>query len=76
MAESCQGATIGWPLVNAWFGSHKLGNAAGRVGCAQGCAGETFRTTLKICFVWSFIFLVPVMLYHFWCFLSPSSVTA
>ncbi len=33
---------------------------------------EAFHTTLKICFVWSFIFLVPVILYHFWCFLSPS----
>lgn len=33
---------------------------------------EAFYTTLKICFFWSFIFLIPVVFYQFWCFFTPS----
>jgi len=33
---------------------------------------EAFHTTLKICFIWSFLFLVPVIFYQFWCFFTPS----
>ncbi len=33
---------------------------------------EAFHTTLKICFIWSFLFLLPVIFYQFWCFFTPS----
>lgn len=33
---------------------------------------EAFHTTLKICFIWSSAFLLPVIFYHFWCFFTPS----
>ena len=33
---------------------------------------EAFHTTLKICFIWSLVFLLPVFFYQFWCFFAPS----
>ena len=33
---------------------------------------EAFQTTLKICFIWSSAFLLPVIFYQFWCFFTPS----
>jgi len=33
---------------------------------------EAFYTTLKICFLWSFLFIIPVFFYQFWCFFAPS----
>ena len=33
---------------------------------------EALYTTLKICFIWSFIFFLPFFLYQFWCFFTPS----
>ncbi len=33
---------------------------------------EAFHTTLKICFFWSFLFIIPVLFYQFWCFFAPS----
>lgn len=36
---------------------------------------EAFHTTLKICFIWSFLFLLPLIFYQFWCFFTPSYVS-
>ena len=33
---------------------------------------EAFHTTLKICFFWSFVFVVPLLLYQLWSFFAPS----
>lgn len=33
---------------------------------------EAFHTTLKICLIWSFLLLIPVIFYQFWCFFTPS----
>ena len=33
---------------------------------------EAFHTTLKICFVWSFVFIIPLFFYQFWCFFAPT----
>lgn len=33
---------------------------------------EAFHTTLKICFIWSFLFFLPLFFYQFWCFFTPS----
>lgn len=33
---------------------------------------EALYTTLKICFIWSFIFFLPFFIYQFWCFFTPS----
>ena len=33
---------------------------------------EAFYTTLKICFIWTFLFVIPVVFYQFWCFFTPS----
>lgn len=33
---------------------------------------EAFHTTIKICFIWSLVFLLPVIFYQFWCFFTPS----
>ena len=33
---------------------------------------EAFHTTLKICFIWSFLFFLPFLFYQFWCFFTPS----
>ena len=33
---------------------------------------EAFHTTLKICFLWTFLFVIPVVFYQFWCFFTPS----
>ena len=33
---------------------------------------EAFHTTLKVCFIWSSAFLLPLILYQFWCFFTPS----
>ena len=33
---------------------------------------EAFHTTLKICFVWTSFFLLPVVFYQLWCFFTPS----
>ena len=33
---------------------------------------EGLNTNLKICFIWSFVFLVPLIFYQFWCFFNPS----
>lgn len=33
---------------------------------------EAFHTTIKICFIWSFLFFLPFFFYQFWCFFTPS----
>jgi len=33
---------------------------------------EALNTTLKICFLWSFLFIIPVLFYQFWSFFAPS----
>ena len=33
---------------------------------------EAFHTTIKICFIWSFLFFLPFFFYQFWCFFAPS----
>ena len=33
---------------------------------------EALYTTLKICFLWSFLFIIPLLFYQFWCFFAPS----
>ena len=33
---------------------------------------EAFHTTLKICFIWATLFLLPVIIYQLWCFFTPS----
>ena len=33
---------------------------------------EAFQTTLKMCFFYSFLFVIPVLFYQLWCFFSPS----
>ena len=33
---------------------------------------EALYTTLKVCFIWSFIFFLPFLFYQFWCFFTPS----
>lgn len=33
---------------------------------------EAFQTTLKVCFVWSLLFLLPLIFYQSWCFFAPS----
>ena len=33
---------------------------------------EAFHTTLKICFIWSLVFVIPVIFYQFWSFFAPS----
>lgn len=33
---------------------------------------EAFHTTLKICFIWSFLFIIPVIFYQLWSFFAPS----
>lgn len=33
---------------------------------------EAFHTTLKVCFFWCALFLLPYALYQLWCFFAPS----
>lgn len=33
---------------------------------------EALHTTLKICFIWSFLLFLPFFFYQFWCFFTPS----
>ena len=33
---------------------------------------EAFHTTLKICLLWSFVFVIPVIFYQSWSFFAPS----
>ena len=33
---------------------------------------EAFHTTLKVCFIWTILFLLPVIAYQLWCFFTPS----
>lgn len=33
---------------------------------------EALHTTIKICFIWSFLFILPFFIYQFWCFFTPS----